>query len=992
MRASARARSGAGPKAPPIPLNRSRHMGLKVLQQGDGASISAAELESVVDEVAGHINGAEEGFKLGVWPALRPADVPNVVALYALALRRSSSTLSPGVSDGMRANWASLRAKLTSELGKLDPDDDQRMTISAVQPLALAVLRSHTFRCQSAILSEAAAELEPSPAPGPGSQQGANRPRPARRSRRSLQAAADALAETRQLICFFSTVLNVDDDEGEEGIVTRTNDTILQALGLELEESGVLDAWSRLLLLLAACEGWQDEAARQLFMMADPLARLDCFTDPRWLRSQARMLLSSPCLSYLLASHVVGLCAALDGGPTYGMPGPAALEQDDEEQEGGAAAAAPLFGATGLRLRRRGSPEGAGTMLAQWALSLWSDTLDTETEDLSSAMERVLASILPSEDDPEGIREQLQRLRRQVGSGQQSDPAILRKFCRLCAARLEARQRSGALPSRVQPLLASLRQRGGLAAMPPLHTAATFELCMRLAAAASEALSAGGGVAGAAGAAAASGPPSGARARKGPSSHAALLRVRGSEAEDVAVRALQCGRRAVGDSLFSKVHTCPPATAAQLGRWWAALCAYIDGLSRGREPDRVPRSAWNGLEGYLAVAREDVCLEGAWADLKAQPSASVAAALQAGYLPRLSIMLRSLPGGPKPLGALLKPTSKDAVWAWWELLAFGPVRDTAAVVDSAAELLQRAVRAMPPPVGSSEGGADAGTAVQNLCAALDFAVSIGRTTFPGLLGGPALAAASPFADGKAGLADGIASRVLRYCGVWVALTATALKLVRLRDELQRGEAGNGAAAGGAGGGPQHGAAALEEAEAGGEADEWRRLLLEHIPDVLGAWLGMLAGGMLAGGELCAQAAAEVFQPVTAIVLFAPAELAEALSSPGAAASVAAAAAAAAACGAAPPPSGQGLTVGEALRKVLGPEGYVPDGGIVFGLLEGLLADGTAGRLEELRSSACPLDVLHSSEVKVEAGPLHQLVKDAAQLVPPSLMERTLAAA
>ncbi|KXZ43439.1 hypothetical protein GPECTOR_90g526 [Gonium pectorale] len=203
----------------------------------------------------------------------------------------------------------------------------------------------------------------------------------------------------------------------------------------------------------------------------------------------------------------------------------------------------------------------------------------------------------------------------------------------------------------------------------------------------------------------------------------AVLRVALHQAEDLGALALTCRYWPIDEWWYWTDSTCPPAVAASLGgspgaSLGAALGAYIDGVGRRHAAGGgVPRSVWAGLERLLAVALSDTD-EGT--PLPAQPTPCVAAALQAGYLPRLSAVLRSLLRGPEYLGDLLEPGSGKE-WAWRQLLAFGPVRDSTAALDEAAELLQRAMRALTRPAGTSEGGADEDPVGSNLCTATTFA-------------------------------------------------------------------------------------------------------------------------------------------------------------------------------------------------------------------------------------------------------------------------------
>ncbi|KXZ45518.1 hypothetical protein GPECTOR_53g104 [Gonium pectorale] len=80
---------------------------------------------------------------------------------------------------------------------------------------------------------------------------------------------------------------------------------------LQAEASGLLEQWARAVLLLAANVNGVplriDWAGVFLMTLGVP-------------SSPAGDLRGRPCLSYLVSCHMVQLCAALDGGPTYGLP------------------------------------------------------------------------------------------------------------------------------------------------------------------------------------------------------------------------------------------------------------------------------------------------------------------------------------------------------------------------------------------------------------------------------------------------------------------------------------------------------------------------------------------------------------------------------------------------------------------------------------------------------------------------------------------------
>ncbi|KXZ45520.1 hypothetical protein GPECTOR_53g106 [Gonium pectorale] len=79
----------------------------------------------------------------------------------------------------------------------------------------------------------------------------------------------------------------------------------------ELQASGLLEQCGRAVLLLAS---YGNGIPLELSCTGHDLMSLGIAS------SSAGDLRGRPCLSYLLSCHMVQLCAALDGGPTYGLP------------------------------------------------------------------------------------------------------------------------------------------------------------------------------------------------------------------------------------------------------------------------------------------------------------------------------------------------------------------------------------------------------------------------------------------------------------------------------------------------------------------------------------------------------------------------------------------------------------------------------------------------------------------------------------------------
>ncbi|KXZ45801.1 hypothetical protein GPECTOR_50g595 [Gonium pectorale] len=591
-----------------------------------------------------------------------------------------------------------------------------------------AALRTQPLRIHAVLLSEAADLLtEPAAAPPAAPQV----PRP-RRSRRSVQAAADALTEAHRLLRLTYAVLNGYGTAAYGCILLEhenaAKDRFARTLVSEILESGILEQFSRLVLLLSGCEGWQDEAAMQLGKLAEALI------DPEDIYAfgadvTSKLLLSSPCLSYLLSSHVVGLCAALDGGPTYGMPAAAgaaaaptaAASTTGSDQWQGFVA--PVYGLKGLRLQQPSVPEDVGTWLAQWALSVWQRTIDDErlkalgeapsgkgpqaaskvqappAEQHKATQQPAVAEAAASAVGPPAADASAPAAHPpvvdaadSVAAFPASDP-VAPAVASLPAATLRAAYRRQIAAAEQGPQgpetaqqLTTLKAKCALTAMPPLHTGGTFELCMRLAAAASEAMLAADRPA-AAGVMENSPPPARPCGAK---------RIAACEVADMAFWALRTSRHAIGARAMA-ARTVNAATADRIRRWWRAAVTVIDAAEgRGETcagPPRADarfRSAWNRMKEDLSITGNPS------RDMPPEPSPCVGAALDAGFLPRLLTLLRAVEHtgeGLVRLGVL--PADGKTRWAWKEVLAFGDPRETSALLDHLTGML----RSVVPPHG-----------------------------------------------------------------------------------------------------------------------------------------------------------------------------------------------------------------------------------------------------------------------------------------------------
>ncbi|KXZ45521.1 hypothetical protein GPECTOR_53g107 [Gonium pectorale] len=267
-------------------LARLQALAAKVLAEVDNRSfrLSQADVESAVKDVSAADEKGEsaDGHPWpGLWLASGPQHWPALLALYALALRRSCASLDTGVSDGMRAAYTELRRALIGSLMSLKaPDTTQqgRAIYGQLVRLRLAVVRSHAFRCYAALLSGAADQLTQ------------------RRSARNAHALRSVTDDAFNLISSFHGYLGGELDS---------------AFTAELRASGLLEQWARAVVMLASYGNGipldPNYAAMYLMNLG-----IDS--------SSAGDLRGRPCLSYLLSCHMVQLCAALDGGPTYGLP------------------------------------------------------------------------------------------------------------------------------------------------------------------------------------------------------------------------------------------------------------------------------------------------------------------------------------------------------------------------------------------------------------------------------------------------------------------------------------------------------------------------------------------------------------------------------------------------------------------------------------------------------------------------------------------------
>ncbi|KAG2492552.1 hypothetical protein HYH03_009215 [Edaphochlamys debaryana] len=271
-------------------------------------------------------------------------DLAGLVALLGLALRRAAPNTAD-MGDAEREAYFHLQRLLMSALV-----DGNKEALSSDPPanICAALLKSHALRSLSALVASSAGGLL---------SLGPQRP-----SRRTLQTSLLLLVEASCLLCQFC-----NSSRGKSQAV---------ALRVELEASGLLEAWPRLALAVAACDGGEETAAKEVMDLTTAWSTLMAFqnegaengVDP-W----ASYLLSGACpsLAFLLTSHVVSFAAELDGGPTYGLPAAGSGSGAGAGPSSGSVRArppVPLLDSSGALLRRNGV---ANTLTVLVALKMW---------------------------------------------------------------------------------------------------------------------------------------------------------------------------------------------------------------------------------------------------------------------------------------------------------------------------------------------------------------------------------------------------------------------------------------------------------------------------------------------------------------------------------------------------------------------------------------------------------------------------------------------
>ncbi|KXZ50392.1 hypothetical protein GPECTOR_16g565 [Gonium pectorale] len=560
-----------------------------------------------------------------------------MLAVLGLAIRRSSADVA---SADVRTSCVKLFDKLGQHLLYIVEGEEAFLLRPAdVQRLAKGVIATHTLRALGKRMWEAAEQLQHQQQPG----------------RRVLAGALDLLAALYNVMTPFMSGSTYD---------------LKDLLRQELRSSGLMDHWARLLLLLSSWAGTSgvDDSA-----LALQLHCTGCFLVYNC-SCQWELVRESPCLAYLTSSYLVRLCAALDGGPVYGMP--------QGTEEGAAAAPAarppllPLVDADPTAFR------GRAAYVVEWALFNWALVARHSREELHAdlrlcgpggraACSGAVGSGPSSATAGCGWRQERWRLQVRPAPGQG------------CAAGSSREAAAGPEPP------PALRRWVGCASAPPLHTRAAFEVGLRLAKVAVGELErleeerrqqqgrrwAAGGGSGAAG-------------------HPRLVAGR---AGAVAEKALLCARMAFPE--LSDAASVPAWVHDRMEAYWRLLLRAV--FSPGRNdvtPGGPPGLNFGGMPwNDLAELLTDLHVPDSVLNrLPPGPTPDVSAALSAGLLPAVERMLRADEGAGEGLvewpGGLAAYRRAAAGWA--QLLAFGPRPEV-------FSLLSTAVKKIVPAMGAT---------------------------------------------------------------------------------------------------------------------------------------------------------------------------------------------------------------------------------------------------------------------------------------------------
>ncbi|GLC42218.1 hypothetical protein PLESTB_000643700 [Pleodorina starrii] len=728
---------------------RIKELGAKFLRSADAslsfAELNTAVLNTAVDDLSVLVHRATKDSSEttpGVWAALTESDgAACLLALYGVVLRCSCSSLTPSIPSSLRPLHASLRAKFSTELTYVVDDVPAHLSKDGMRKLARGLLDTHVLRCYSALISDALrplmTQLRELQLEGEQHQQA--EPQRLSPHRRAMQAVSELLTEARDVVSFlreaYDTCKNLAADPPGD---------LKDHIGSELTSSGLLEFWCRGALLLAACEGHERTAAvlvESFFCSVHALRT--------HLTKPGDLLLSSPSLSFLLASHMTQLVTALDGGDALGLP-PAAAGWS-------APLLAPLLrSAAAAGGGRRQQPrqldysgETAGPLyLASMTLWAWTTTLRDEavgslTSPLRPDFFQRLRSMSAPSDGPEagaaGLTAAAARAVALAVEDPQPPPAaqprprslraacerylrsISLEICLACSpagarAMLE-NQRSASWPALfdVMPVpalqsniatvceqtareVACLRRLAAAGGGPPLNAVGVAETCMRLAAAGRETLLGQSRQ-----------PSPAGQAPQQQGERVVLLRLSRAAALQVALEALMCAKFACELLTALAERTELPTRALRLmetcwREWlaWAGLkaCATGSGLNR-----LMAEWDWCEVGRFLAVEHTTSVKTA----IPRAPPPAVAAAISMGFHHTLNLVLRRLNVWDRPQCANLLsgilPSLDENINGWQLALAFGAPADVAALLDTLHLLLRNAATDLPtaPPPAAAAG-------------------------------------------------------------------------------------------------------------------------------------------------------------------------------------------------------------------------------------------------------------------------------------------------
>ncbi|KAG2500474.1 hypothetical protein HYH03_002040 [Edaphochlamys debaryana] len=653
-------------------IKKLRDLGTQALAQKDGKECawSAAQL-------AGAAAAVNQTGQASAWDAVGEKGLAGLAALFGLALRRSIPVPAGAIAipEDLRAAYASLRSNLATAFGRISCGTADGQVAYRVRRLCTALLKGHVLRSYAALLASASSSLTE----GPSGQ----RPRPSQSSVQAAASLGEELQRLLSLLAMVSTPRTADDHAPDEALEVLAQ--LRQLCESELSRSGLLEHWARLALALAACKGCGEQAAEQasgMTLSLGPLRSAGADVD----------VSASPALHLMLSSHLLALCSALDGGPSFGLPLPGATGAAGDAGPSGSmapspAAVVPLVGLDGRRLRP-GHAQLADT--AKEALAVCRRALAGLTRSVRVSLDHWPLILKP----PAGVAVPPTRpppglwgtagFERQalLHTAQYTADSLAATIAQKAICRLPATD----CAESCQKLLSALDV--GTAC---ISCSVGFELGMRAAGAAARSLGRGGSLGGRSPQAleafyALHEPPlwrhslqrsqvQEAGAQAGASGFRPTAQLRRDTALEMGLDGLRLARAA----LAAPLSVYDPARGAELAPAWVLrrLRAYWSAaLAWARELALTEAEGW----GEVLALDERPHTAGP----PAQPGLDVSAALSAGYLPTLERLLRqsAVHSSIYPTVAASSP-SPPGVWA--EVLAFAEPSEVASLAATVAK-------------------------------------------------------------------------------------------------------------------------------------------------------------------------------------------------------------------------------------------------------------------------------------------------------------------